>query len=226
MKHQKHVLISIVFILFFTMQAYSQIGRRGGQGDFGLKPSVSYLNVFGSGDISTIGFGLECTYSKPKFEKAYVSLGFNYYTPHTYTEETKAIAHSTSTTPHDIPAEVEHKNSFYHLRLNMHGYFIGDRKDDYGLGGFAGVGIMVQPYSTTVLTDFDESKYSSKIEPSEDDLANFTINVGVNGEKKIGGIYLFGDIMFTLPATRESNTLAEIELNSSFAMNGGIRIPF
>lgn len=231
MKNQKHMLFSIVIILFFTMPAYSQIGAtRGfggsGQNEFGLKPNISYLNVFGSGDISTIGFGLEGTAAKSNEDNAYISLGFHYYTPHTYTEEASAFALSSTTSPDEIPIEVEYQNSFYHLRGNYHIFFVGDRKADYGVAGMAGIGIMVQPYSSTILTDFDKDEYSSSYKSEDDNLMNFTINVGVSGEKKIGNLYLFTDIMYTMPATRENDTTAEIELNSSFAMNGGIRIPF
>lgn len=203
---------TVLFIMFISSQAYSQISL-GGQ--------LSYQKMSG---MANFGLGVKGDYAVS--DKNMASFGFTYYLPKTLASyNTSAVAldpFTTSTLSQDV--SITEKISFINIFVEGKRYFVGETDGDFNVYGLFGIGYTRAAVSVDV-GSYDENLYSLDYAYENYSISQLTLNFGIGAEKNLEFGYLFFDFKLDLPANKQNGQTVEIKLPASLKLNLGIRIP-
>tara|TARA_B100000809_G_C15001700_1_gene481772 strand:- start:131 stop:757 length:627 start_codon:yes stop_codon:yes gene_type:complete len=205
-------IASVLVMLISIGVSYSQISV-GGQ--------FSYLNAFGFGGGP--GFGAKIDYANS--DKLVYTGGVNYYLPITLEESTYANAFSSATNPGSISVNSEEKATFIQFHAGVKYYFSGDYESDFGFYCFAGAGVWLIPWTSTVTEEYNQLLYYGPEDRAET-LTGLTIDFGLGIEKGFDFGYLFAEGGLNLKAKSVNGSTIDQPIPNFAALNLGFRYPF
>ena len=194
-------------ITFLCSESFAQISV-GAQG--------SYLSI-GSESITSPGLGIRGEYGIS--EKAAFTGSVNY-----YFGITENLSFNATGSSDQISVPVTHDLSFLHLSLGAKYYVAGSYDSEFGLYGMFGLGYMIAPSKLTY-SDFDRTEYSLDNELGDENLSNFTINLGVGVEKSFDTFAIFAEGRVALPANEQNGVAIEFDIPASTSLQLGVRVP-
>ena len=213
--NKNSALFFLLITLFSSTKLFSQLSISG---------QSSYMQLFGSSNLSTFGFGMKLDYSSD--EESAISLGINYQLPFNFSKPSIAYGNSLFTSPNSITYQNIKRISIINISVAYKHYFIGDYVSDFGIYGIAELGVFLIPI-TSLPGSFDHTNYhTNDNETYNNTIPNFTANAGLGVEKKINLGYLFCDTKLNVPINQLYEDEVEVQIPLSLCINAGVRFAF
>ena len=193
--------------------------------NLGAGAGMSFLK-FGNSEVDTkmhLGPGLRGRWDND--DKLAVSVGFHYYLTNTY--KTDITLYSLSSANPSVSASLDEKFSAIHIYGHGNYYLVGESAgDEFGLYGIFGIAYLSETVKIEMGTTVDQSKYDVSAYNGSFSGSGFTIDLGVGVDIPVSSFKVFGEAQLNLPANKAGEQTIDVQINSSYCINLGVRFPF